>query len=746
VSDHTQSNWNGIVGAITLSSKPEAFITDIQVYPNIEAQSVEVRLQLSKPLPKGTVSLQIADPAQNTTVSPEFSVPVNGQTEITATVKTTGDIVLWSEFTPAVYSLITKLHTGKRKVTERISTNFGFREFKASGTRFTVNGLPIFLRGTLECCIFPLTGYPNTDNAYWTKIYNVARSYGLNHLRFHSWCPPKAAFDVADSLGFYLHVECSSWANRPGSTLGDGLKIDRWIYEEGDRIMKEYGNHPSFCILLYGNEPAGSKQNTYLSELVTYWKKKDRRRVYGSGAGWPFIPEMDLFCSPAPRIKYKGSTLSCILNAQPPSSVYDWRENIRNEMPTVSHEIGQWCVFPNFKEIPKYTGVLKAKNFEIFRDFLDRSHLGDLSDEFLYASGKLQTLCYKAEIEAALRTPGFAGFQLLDLHDFPGQGTALVGVLDPFWDDKGYVTGKEYSRFCNRTVPLVRLPKMIYLNSEALKATVELAHFGSQPLANAKLTCLLTDKQGKTIAQQTFDRNEVPLDNCIEIGAIEFPLNSIITPQQLILTVKLDNTSFENSWNVWVYPAQAAASSPAVYVADKWNDEIIERLERGENVLLTTAKGSVLPEKGGSVPVGFSSIFWNTAWMNGPPKTLGIYCNPAHPALRLFPTEKYSDYQWWELVMTADAIDMKDFPSDFRPIVHLIDDWFTNRKLGLLLEVKAGKGNLLICSADISSDLDRRHAAAQLRNSLLDYMTSAAFKPSLAVSPQLIKNLYIKSN
>lgn len=76
------------------------------------------------------------------------------------------------------------------------------------------------------------------------------------------------------------------------------------------------------------------------------------------------------------------------------------------------------------------------------------------------ASGKLQALCYKAEIEKNFLTNGLAGFQLLGLQDFPGQGTALVGMLDAFWDSKPYFSANEFKRFCNSTVPLIRMKNL----------------------------------------------------------------------------------------------------------------------------------------------------------------------------------------------------------------------------------------------------------------------------------------------
>jgi hypothetical protein len=412
-------------------------------------------------------------------------------------------------------------------------------------------------------------------------------------------------------------------------------------------------------------------------------------------------------------------------------------------MPTVSHEIGQWCVYPDFTEISKYTGVLKARNFEIFRETLEEAHMADLADDFLYASGKLQTLCYKADIEAALRTPGFAGFQLLDLHDFPGQGTALVGVLNPFWETKGYVNGEAYRMFCSQTVPLVRFPKMVWLNNERMKAPVEFAHFGDKPLPDAKITWTVITADNQFIGKGSFT-TDLPLDNCIQAGDIDVSFEQITKPSQVTVTVQLDDdTAVKNQWTIWVYPAAKQTPRKLPHIASTFDATVLERLNKGEDVLIISPKGTIRPEKGGNIPVGFSSIFWNTAWTRGQaPHTLGILCNPAHPALASFPNEGYSDYQWWELVSNCDAMLLDDFPPAFRPVVHLIDDWFTNRRLGILLEAKVGKGRLMVCSADLNKNLSKRPAAAQFRQSILEYMASDAFDPQQQIDARLIRGLF----
>lgn len=740
VSDHTQSNWNGVIGMISLTAKPSLYIDDIQIYPNIADKTIKVAVSLdgTATTNDATLLLQV-EKKDGGVVGKPHKVTINPEAGMTQeiTLSMGEDALLWSEHSPNLYTLCAAVESDGKK--EEQYRTFGLREFKANGTRFEVNGHPVFLRGTLECCIFPQTGYPATDHAYWTKIYNQCKAYGLNHVRFHSWCPPEAAFAVADSMGFYLQVECAGWA-----TVGDGGYSDQWFREESDRILKEYGNHPSFCLMAYGNEPGGANQVKYLSELIDHWKSKDLRRAYTSSGGWPYVENADYWNAPDPRIQGWGEGLRSIINAQPPRTNYDFAHIIRENMPTVSHEIGQWCVYPNLKEMDKYTGVLKAKNFEIFRETLKDHHMADLADAFLYASGRLQTLCYKADIEAALRTPGFAGFQLLDLHDFPGQGTALVGVLDPFWDEKGYVTGKEYSTFCNNTVPLIRFPKMVWLNNETLNVPIEIAHFGEKPLQAAHINWQISDRAGNKLAQGSFTK-DLPLTNCIPAGEIKYALSGIGEPSQLIVSVEVKETNSKNQWNIWVYPAKQEAVEQLPYITSTLDNQTMVRLDKGENVLLLLTPGSILPEKGGDIRVGFSSIFWNTAWTNKqPPHTLGILCDPAHPALAAFPTEGYSDYQWWDLVSNCNAMVLDDFPADYRPVVQLIDDWFTNRKLGILLEGKVGNGKLMVCSADLQKDLDKRPAARQLRQSILQYMASDRFNPSASLDPALVKALYQK--
>ena len=748
ISDHTQSNWNGIAGDISLRATSKVFISDVRVYPDVTGKKAKIIVALTNKTKtpfRGEVAIQCESfKTGNSQKLKSVAVSANtdsNESQFIIDYPMGDKIALWSEHKPSLYKLSVNLKGSKGEILDSKSEDFGMREFKTRGTRFEVNGQQIFLRGTLECCIFPITGYPPTDTDSWIKVLQTVKNYGLNTVRFHSWCPPEAAFAAADKLGLYFQIECSSWANS-GTSIGDGGAIDEYIYKEGDRILSAYGNHPSFCMMAYGNEPAGVNQNAYLGKLLTYWKAKDNRRVYTSGAGWPVIPENDFNLTAEPRIQRWGEGLKSIINREAPQTMFDYHEIIsKYAIPTVSHEIGQWCVYPDFKEIVKYTGVLKPTNFEIFRESLTANNMGDQAEDFLMASGKLQALCYKADIEAALRTPGFAGFHLLQLHDFPGQGTALVGILNPFFESKGYITAEEFRMFCNETVPLARIQKLVYNNNETFKASVEIAHFGEKPIEKAEIICQVIDEKGEILRKEIFTKDRIEIGNCSEIGLYQMDLSDLKTAQKLTLEVFLADTPYRNQWDFWVYPANPEVNNGKVLVTDKLDKNAETTLKNGGFVLLLNY-GKVGKEKGAQVAVGFSTVFWNTAWThNQPPHTLGILCDPKHPVFSDFPTEFHSNWQWWDPVSHSQAMILDSFPANLKPLIQPIDTWFENRRLALAFEVKAAGGKLMVCSIDMQNIFETRLVSKQLLLSILNYMNSDAFNPQVEVDLSKVNEL-----
>ncbi len=739
ITDHTQGNWNGIVGKMYLEAQSPVHFEDVQLYPDVASKSVDISFEIgndSRTPCSGKIQISAASFNSGTSHKVEpFIVPFEikeNDSILKINYPMGEDVQLWDEFYPALYKMNVQLMMSDQ-IQDQKTIQFGMRDFRANGTRFEVNGHPVFLRGTVDCCVYPQTGYPPTDVESWDRVFRICKEHGLNHIRFHSWCPPKAAFIAADKAGFYLQPEGPSWANH-GTAIGYGEPIDQYLYEETEKILREYGNHPSFCMMAYGNEPAGRNQVEYLSEYVNHWKSIDNRRVYTSasiGRSWPLVPESEFIVRSEPR----GLPWD-----KRPQSEFDYGHVIEKyDVPYVAHEMGQYCVFPNFNEIPKYTGVYQAVNFEMFREDLTDHHMGDQADAFLMASGKLQALCYKSELEATLRTPGFAGTQLLALNDFSGQGTALVGVLDAFWDEKGYISAEEFNQFFGKTVPLARLPKFVFTNQDTFTAEIEVAHFDQVELKEVIPHWKITSGEGVLIAEGKFDQTYIPIGNCFKIGLIEESLSSISKSTKCQLKVMVGH--YVNEWEFWVYPEKLPKlSDDEILVCHSFNHEAEEVLKSGGKVLLLAA-GNV--QNGKDVVQYFRPVFWNTSWFKmRPPHTLGILCDPDHPVFSEFPTEYHSNLQWWEILHKQQVMNLKNFPSEFRPLIQPIDTWFLNRRLGMLFEANVDGGKLMVCSADLATNPGERIAARQLFYSIKKYMLSDRFNPGYDISSETIRELF----
>lgn len=741
ITDQTQGNWNGIVGDICLYTSPKINMSDIQVYPDIDKKEASVRISFSG---KGLAGLKLSAESFNTTIKHkvpcvEKSVSLNGNnSEVTFVLPMGDDCLLWDEFSPALYKL--KVEVSSKYGTETKYVQFGMRKFEIHGKWFYINGRKTILRGTVENCLFPKTGYPPMDVESWERVFRICRNYGLNHMRFHSYCPPEAAFIAADLVGFYLQPEGPSWPNH-GPKLGLGQPIDKYLMDETIALTREYGNYASFCMLACGNEPSGNWVS-WVSDFVDYWKEHDNRRVYTGasvGHGWQWQPKSQY------HVKAGGRGLTW--SKERPSTMDDYRFQNRLDtikQPYVSHETGQWCVFPNFNEIHKYTGVNKAGSFEIFRDILRDNDMGNMGYWFMMASGKLQSICYKYEIEKTLRTPDYSGFQLLSINDYSGQGCALVGVLDAMFEEKGYIKADEWRSFCSPTVPLMRTSKFIYKNSEKLEADIEIAHFGNEPIRNADVIYCIKDEYGKVYYSGSFKSLDIPIGNLNRIGKIEFPLNNIDMAQKLVLEVGISGTDAKNTWNFWVYPSNVSIVNNDVYITDSLDMKALDILEKGGNVLIAAGRNI---SYGDNIVQRFTPVFWNTSWFKmRPPHTTGIFLNSDHPLFKEFPTDYHSDLQWWELLNNARVMQFTHFPLGFQPLVQSIDTWFLSRKIGMLFEANVLNGKLMMTSMDITSDLENRIVARQMRKAILDYMNSDYFRPQFKIDVEQIKDLFVRKS
>jgi hypothetical protein len=772
VDERTQTNWNGIVGRIELRMHEPVWIRELQAYPDLAKRQLRVVGEVvneSGWSGGGGFEFNVAVIGKEN----QFDIPPvrlgklinHGAMPIEANVPLPEDVPAWDEFQPTrlLVSLTVEAMPIADTIRDRRIVVCGLREFTTHRAQFVINGRPTLMRGKLDCAIFPRTGYAPMDKAEWLRLFSISKSYGINHYRFHSWCPPAAAFEAADELGIYLLAELP---NKRGITApenenysppkeayetlteleGDGgppAVRTNYLKREGERILRQFGNHPSFVMFTLGNELGGDE--SVMKGLCDHFRALDSRHLYAIASGgfhWDLkLRGNDPFWvtrATEQGLPVRGASWESAghIDDCAPSTMVDYRASLQGvPVPVIAHEIAQGEVYPDYSEIEKYDGVLKPKNLEIFRARLEKAGMLDQARAFCEASGKLCVICKREDIEAQLRTPGMGGFHLLDIQDFSGQGTALVGILDVFLDSKGLITPEQWREFCCETVPLLCMKKYTWTSNEVFRATVKVAHYGPSDLINQDVTWSLFAGTER-IAGGTLRVERMPTGTVTDVDLIHASLTACINAQKLTLRLELPGTSYANTYELWVYPERIDLSPPpGVLITSAFTDEVKAALAKGDRVLLLPPRGTIH----NTVRMDFSTGFWSCMFRLGDRKsprgtetsgTQGFLCDPDHPVFSGFPTEFHSNWQWWHLVKNSDPMILDATPHSYRPVLQVIDGVDRNHKLGLILEAKVGPGKLLVCSIDLQS-IQKQPEARQLLSCLYRYVGSAEFSPAV---------------
>lgn len=806
-SPDTQTNWNGILGEIALHLYDPIYISRIKTFPDVDKK--EVMLQLTtvnttgqeETLPVDILAhlTDINGDTGRSALPAEFSVSFPaGEAVTTVTYSLGEDAVLWSEYSPMIY----RLSAAVNHSSEKTETTFGLRRFSTTDTEFLINGRPTFLRGKHDGLIFPLTGAVPADVGEWIRIMRISRSYGINHYRFHTCCPPDAAFTAADLLGIYMEPQLPFWGTMtaPGDE-GHNEEEQQYLIEEGYRMMEAFGNHASYCMMSLGNELWGSKER--ISEILAGYKAVDTRHLYTQGSNnfqhTPVIlPEEDFFVGVrfSKNRLFRGSYGMCDaplghVQTEEPSTRKNYDDVIfpqadddagkngdeeieiqygtgvkkvkaaeTSEMliphiPVVSHEIGQYCVYPNFREIEKYTGVLKPRNLEAFRERLKEKGMADLAEDLFYNSGKLSVLCYKEELEAAARTELLAGFQILDIQDFTGQGTALVGILDAFMDSKGLVTPEEWAGYCSDAILLAQFDSYVLTAGDTFSADLAIRYYRPDSLSEKSLQYSMVTEDGVTIAT-----GELPFGEDIvglkQLGNISFPLPSVTKPISCHLVLTIEGMSVKNEYELFLYPAETDYIDLTKTVSVGEGSHITyltTEFAQAESLLAQGKRVLYLPtETADSLEGFYCTDFWCYPmfrdicnWMKKPVAvgTMGLLIRNQHPALASFPSHTYATPQWYQIVSHSDCVILDETTDkEYRPIVQMMDNFERNHKLGILFEGRVGEGRLMVCTSRLHEIADRIEAK-QFTKSLLKYVTSDDFQPEQTLDMAKLRKTFI---
>lgn len=754
---------NGLEGELRLEAREKVYVRQVRVTPLPERNRarVEAVLRNESGIPAGGVltirtecnpdgprvrdkSLEFLVEEQEKTVWFELYLGENFRS--------------WDEFHPNRYRLEVSLHAENRlgRWRDTAEAAFGMRCFESRGGRLFCNDKAVFLRGdAVGAATFRHMGGGLHSLEFWRSVMEGYRAYGINHLRFHTWCPPEEAFAAADEFGFYLQPEltCSGYVNFPEEEAFEPL-LEAELKRQGGAILSAYGNHPSFVMLTLGNEIEGDYR--MLGRVVAHLRAIDSTRLYAQGSNnnlndpFPLEGEDFLITNKARKgpLMMRGSCayadypVGMVQNKDAPDTFRGYAQSMEGyAVPVISHELGQYETSPNFDDLKDFPEGKEPRNLKLFQQRMEEKGLLPREKEFFEASCQLAALCYKEDMEMACRTPQMCGFQLLALNDILGQGSSLVGARSITGRPKAPIPASLWKTFCNSRVLLLGMERYVYPGGGLFEAEVRLANFGEGAIPDARVAVAITEN-GKPLFEQVLAGSvEQGERHCF--GRVSFRLPDDGTARRLTVSLSLLGTEVRNEYPIWVYPALHTADDCVVTRLDA---DARKRLEEGEALLLMP--GHINPLK--SVEGSFASNFWSYAMFRNlslergvevDPATLGICAERESPLFRGFPTETGTNWQWWQSLHHARPVLLDGLPAELRPLVAVIDNPMRGEKLGLLFEVRAGGGRILFSAVDFNAMENRDPASDALFESMKAYVRSTDFQPKTEAEIEAIAEL-----
>jgi len=732
--DETQTNWNGLLGFLRLRSENINFIESVHVYPAKSGADVAVQIDCGREY-SGTITVK----------SSAFEQPHKKSVTLSAgrhivhftALPSSTDMRYWDEEEGNMYPLSVRGDSLEEKTVE-----FGLRVFGSENGRLALNGRPVFLRSESNCCVFPENGHMPMTTEEWEAVLCVYRSYGVNCMRFHSHCPPEAAFIAADRMGMLMQPELSHW--NATNAFEDDESFAYYTLELL-RILQTYGGHPSFVMLTFGNElHAGELGHRRMEELLRKAKEMDATRLYANASN-PHYGNLgpdaasDFYTSSnsgPDMIRGTSANMTGYINQSYPSAMRDYSKEmtkLRKEFtkPVFSFEVGQYEVLPDFDELSAYQGVTRPDNIIAVRDKAAERGMLEYWKKLVEATGELSWLAYREEVEAVLRTPELSGISLLGLQDFPGQGTALVGMLNAHLRPKPYpfAQPERFHPFFTDAVVLILLPRYTYTAGEPICAEVKLANYSKKDVT-ADCTVSLID------GSRQAGHIQLPERLCsrgVLTGLGEFSLSTQGFTEAKQLTVTAEIAGLTASYDVWVYPAELQPY-PAEVLITRSVRAAAEALEKGETVFLDPpADREHFPN---SIKAQFTTDFWSVGTFPDQDGFMGCFVDPQHPVFQGFPTKFHSQWQWWPMCRGRAVV----LPEDLEPIVTAIDCYAFMRKMGMLFGIRAGKGRLMLSSMGLLDHMQYPEVRALL-DSILTYMASVQFEPSRYLSFEILETL-----
>ncbi len=766
--DETQTNWNGILGKITLEQKPVIFLANVMLGAGTKKNTARVRAFVS--LPSGLqgetqAALTVTCGALQESYYIGAVLHDGGVQTITADeIPLRKDTRRWNPEDPYRYSFRAELTVRTpdgAMDTDAFTGKAGFRTFGEDREhRLCINGRRFFLRGEVNCAVYPETGCPPTTVREWKRIIRQYQAYGINCLRFHSHCPPEAAFEAADETGMLMQPELSHWDYE---TAFESNVSFRYYREELRQILRQLGGHPSFVMLSLGNELAcGKTGEKRMGELVEEAKilLPDRLYIRGSNAfyGAKGCDQKSGFYTAQNYENYRMRAISAgmdstrpeekipvqgYLNNTPPSSTTDFRKGMaalrqQCKKPMFSFEVGQYEVLPDFRELRMFRGVTVPENYRIIRRKAKEKGLLPVWEQMVEASGELSLICYREEAEAVMRTPEMSGICLLGIQDFPGQGTAIVGMMNAHLKPKPYPFARpeRFRAFFRDALPLIRVEKYTWYGGETMRVAVQ--GFNCSPAdLRGTLACVLKDGERRTIAAQTAEQFAAKAGTSDVSAVFTFRLPEGGEPCAATVEAYLEGQeeTFRNEIRIWIYPEKEFIPADGTHCCESLDAAALRVLENGGKVLLEPkSEEAALP---GSMRGQFSTDFWSVGTFPQQEGGMGLLIDDKHPVFRRFPTSFHTDYQWWRMAGQR-AMRLPGESCAGGIIVRQMDSCLRLDTFAMLAEATVGAGKILISSMGLK-ELPQAPEVTALRNAIIRYMQSEDFRPKADWPPETIR-------
>lgn len=797
--DETQTNWNGILGECSMYTRPQNFIDSLRVYPRAVKKEeknkagsyvIDVCVELAPGAKEILIDAKMV--LQSETLAAGNLENTQKLTEIFGcageNLMETGaeaqenpktaeiwfrnlplweNVKLWDEAEGNLYEMAAILDSGMAAeygddIVDECQIRFGIRSFGDNGSgRLALNGRTIFLRGEANCAEYPETGHPPMTIPEWKEMLLKYRSYGINCVRFHSHCEPEAAFAAADELGMLLQPELSHWD--PKNAFGTEESY-RYYRAELTAILKTYANHPSFVMLTLGNElQAQGKGRERMRELVRTAKRLDPTRLYADGSNAFYgeegcDSESDFYTSQSCRnvvIRGTFSGMRGYINENYPSAdhAYDAAMvEIRKEYPkpVFSFEVGQFEVLPDFEELKSFHGISDPVNLKLIKKRVEERGLLPSWKKYVEATGELSRLAYREEIEAAMRTRELSGISLLGLQDFPGQGTALVGMMNSHLEPKPYdfARPERFREFFQECRILVKLPHYTYEAGERLIAEVEAANFGKGniegvfcwTLAGKKSVsengnCEPAEIKSKNTVIATGEDTEITIcrpGSYTEVGSLDIPLDFVEKNTALTLKVRIGDSI--SAYPIWVYRKTTPVCPENVYETRAFDMKTREILQNGGRVYLSPdADKESLPN---SIKTQFTTDFWSVGTFADQEGGMGQLIDTEHPIFKEFPTDFHTDWQWW-IMATKRAVIL---PHPMKTIITEMDSYAFLRPMAQMIEFRCLKGKVLLSTMELHKSQQYPEVRA-LQASIYTYLSGENFEPAEEITEEELSML-----